>query len=54
MAKRRGSEIFNFVFNFIMCWNFVCLGDLECLLCVHNVVDYVCVLYSHLLGNVWS
>ena len=34
MAKRRGSEIFNFV----VCRNLVCLGDLECLFCVHNVV----------------
>ena len=42
MAKRRGSEIFNFVFNFVVCQNLVYLGDSECLLCVHNMVC-VCV-----------
>ena len=44
MAKRRGSEIFNFVFNFVVFWNCVCLHDSDCLLCVHNVVC-VCVMW---------
>ena len=41
MAKRRGSEIFNFVFN-LVCRNFLQLGDSECLLFVHNMV-WLCV-----------
>ena len=49
MAKRRGSEIFNFVFNFVVYWNLVHLGDSEWLLCVSNMVcvcvhNVVCVL----------
>ena len=43
-VKRRGSEILNFVFNFVVCQNLVHLGDSECLLCVHNVV-YVCIMW---------
>ena len=47
VAKSRGSEIFNFIFNFVLCRNLVHLGDLECLLCVHKMVCvfimwYVC------------
>ena len=46
MAKRRESEIFNFVFNFVVCQNLVYLGDSECLLCVHNMVCVcVCVMW---------
>ena len=41
-AKGRGFEFF----NFDVCQNCVHLGDLECLLCVHNVVCVcVCIIW---------